>query len=546
MPDVALFTGRNLEKVVTETGRPVVLIADKLAPSTVEALGSDVEVRWVDGPDRPKLLEAVVDADAILVRSATTVDAEVLDAGKNLKIIARAGVGLDNVDVPSATERGVMVVNAPTSNIHSAAEHAVALLMATARQVPAADATLKEHTWKRSSFSGVELFDKTVGVVGLGRIGQLVAQRLAAFETKIIAYDPYASAARAAQLGIELVSLDEVLERSDFITVHLPKTKETAGLIGAEQLAKAKDGVIIINAARGGLIDEQALADAIRSGKVRGAGLDVFNTEPCTDSPLFELDQVVVTPHLGASTAEAQDRAGTDVAASVKLALAGHFVPDAVNITGGPVDDEVAPWLELSRKLGLLAGVVAGGMPTHLTVEVRGELSANPVDVLGLSALRGLFSAVVDEPVTFVNAPAVAGERGVTHEVVTETESPNHRSQVDVRAVFADGSIVNVAGTLTEPQQVQKIVNINGRNFDLRAEGRNLLVSYADQPGSLGKIGTVLGGASVDIEAAALAQDVDGEGATMILRLDRELDDALLASVGDAVSATLIKQVNLG
>lgn len=546
MPDVALFTGRNLEKVVTETGRPVVLIADKLAPSTVEALGSDVEVRWVDGPDRPKLLEAVVDADAILVRSATTVDAEVLDAGKNLKIIARAGVGLDNVDVPSATERGVMVVNAPTSNIHSAAEHAVALLMATARQVPAADATLKEHTWKRSSFSGVELFDKTVGVVGLGRIGQLVAQRLAAFETKIIAYDPYASAARAAQLGIELVSLDEVLERSDFITVHLPKTKETAGLIGPDALAKVKDGVIIINAARGGLIDEQALADAIRSGKVRGAGLDVFNTEPCTDSPLFELDQVVVTPHLGASTAEAQDRAGTDVAASVKLALAGHFVPDAVNITGGPVDDEVAPWLELSRKLGLLAGVVAGGMPTHLTVEVRGELSANPVDVLGLSALRGLFSAVVDEPVTFVNAPAVAGERGVTHEVVTETESPNHRSQVDVRAVFADGSIVNVAGTLTEPQQVQKIVNINGRNFDLRAEGRNLLVSYADQPGSLGKIGTVLGGASVDIEAAALAQDVDGEGATMILRLDRELDDALLASVGDAVSATLIKQVNLG
>ncbi|MGB6126735.1 MAG: NAD(P)-dependent oxidoreductase, partial [Gordonia sp. (in: high G+C Gram-positive bacteria)] len=280
---------------MTETGRPVVLIADKLAPSTVEALGSDVEVRWVDGPDRPKLLEAVVDADAILVRSATTVDAEVLDAGKNLKIIARAGVGLDNVDVPSATERGVMVVNAPTSNIHSAAEHAVALLMATARQVPAADATLKEHTWKRSSFSGVELFDKTVGVVGLGRIGQLVAQRLAAFETKIIAYDPYASAARAAQLGIELVSLDEVLERSDFITVHLPKTKETAGLIGPDALAKVKDGVIIINAARGGLIDEQALADAIRSGKVRGAGLDVFNTEPCTDSPLFELDQVVVT-----------------------------------------------------------------------------------------------------------------------------------------------------------------------------------------------------------------------------------------------------------
>ncbi|NLG46707.1 phosphoglycerate dehydrogenase [Gordonia sp. (in: high G+C Gram-positive bacteria)] len=530
---------------MTESGRPVVLIADKLAPSTVEALGSEVEVRWVDGPDRPKLLEAVVDADAILVRSATTVDAEVLDAGSNLKIIARAGVGLDNVDVPAATERGVMVVNAPTSNIHSAAEHAIALLMSAARQVPAADATLKEHTWKRSSFSGVELFDKTAGVIGLGRIGQLVAQRLAAFEAKIIAYDPYASAARAAQLGIELVSLDELLERSDFITIHLPKTKETAGLIGAEQLAKVKDGVIIVNAARGGLIDEQALADAIKAGKVRGAGLDVFDTEPCTDSPLFELPEVVVTPHLGASTAEAQDRAGTDVAASVKLALAGHFVPDAVNITGGPVDDEVAPWLELARKLGVMAGVVADGMPTNLTIEVSGELSASPVDVLGLSALRGLFSAVVDEPITFVNAPAVAGERGVTHEVVTETESPNHRSQVDVRAFFADGSIVNVAGTLTGPKQVQKIVNINGRNFDLRAEGRNLLVSYTDQPGSLGKIGTVLGNAGVDIVAAALAQDVDGDGATMILRLDRELADELVDAVSDAVSATHIKQVDL-
>lgn len=314
--------------------RPVVLIADKLAPSTVEALGDGVEVRWVDGPDRPALLAAVPEADALLVRSATTVDAEVLAAGTKLKIVARAGVGLDNVDVKAATARGVLVVNAPTSNIHSAAEHAVTLLLATARQIPAADASLKAHTWKRSSFNGTEIFGKTVGVVGLGRIGQLFAQRLAAFGTHIVAYDPYVSAARAAQLGIELLTLDELLGRADFISVHLPKTPETAGLIGKEALAKTKPGVIIVNAARGGLIDEAALADAIRSGHVRGAGLDVFSTEPCTDSPLFELDQVVVTPHLGASTSEAQDRAGTDVAASVQLALAGEFVPDAVNVGG--------------------------------------------------------------------------------------------------------------------------------------------------------------------------------------------------------------------
>ncbi|GAC49009.1 D-3-phosphoglycerate dehydrogenase [Gordonia aichiensis NBRC 108223] len=533
------------EFTVTSAGSPVVLIADKLAPSTVEALGDGVEVRWVDGPDRPKLLEAVVDADALLVRSATTVDADVLEAGKKLKIIARAGVGLDNVDVPAATARGVMVVNAPTSNIHTAAEHAVTLLLAAARQIPAADATLREHTWKRSSFNGVEIFDKTVGVVGLGRIGQLVAARLAAFETHVIAYDPYVSPARAAQLGIELVSLDELLERADFVTVHLPKTPETLGLIGADQLARTKKGVIIVNAARGGLVDEQALADAITSGQVRAAGLDVFATEPCTDSPLFELPQVVVTPHLGASTSEAQDRAGTDVAKSVRLALAGHFVPDAVNITGGAVDEEVSPWLEMARKLGVMIGALSSELPSSIVVDVRGELASSNVDVLGLSALRGLFSAALDEPVTFVNAPTVAAERGVTSEVLTNTESPSHRSVVDVKAVYADGSVQNVSGAITEPRQVEKIVNINGRNFDLRAEGLNLLVSYVDQPGSLGKIGTLLGNAGIDILAAALSQDAEGGGATMMLRVSKKVDDAVVSAISDAVDSTLIEQVDL-
>lgn len=530
---------------MSPTGRPIVLIADKLAQSTVAALGEDVEVRWVDGPDRPKLLEAVKDADAILVRSATQVDAEVLAAGPNLKIIARAGVGLDNVDVPAATERGVMVVNAPTSNIHTAAEHAVSLLLSAARQIPAADATLREHTWKRSSFNGVEIFGKTVGVVGLGRIGQLFAQRLAAFETNIIAYDPYVSPARAAQLGIELVTLDELLERADMFSVHLPKTPETLGLIGADQLARTKKGVIVVNAARGGLIDEQALADAIKSGHVFGAGLDVYATEPCTDSPLFELPQVVVTPHLGASTSEAQDRAGTDVAKSVRLALAGHFVPDAVNITGGSVDDEVAPWLELVRKLGVLVGALSGQVPANITVDVRGEIAVKNVDVLGLSALRGLFSAVIEEPVTFVNAPSLAAERGVTSEVTTASESPNHRNLVDLRAVFGDGTVLNVAGTLSGPAEVQKIVNINSRNFDLRAEGRNLVVSYGDQPGSLGKIGTLLGNAGIDIQAAGLSQDAEGEGATILLRVSQEVPDAVVTAIGEAVEATLIEQVDL-
>jgi D-3-phosphoglycerate dehydrogenase len=524
---------------------PVVLIADKLAESTVAALGDQVEVRWVDGPNREELLAAVPDADALLVRSATTVDADVLTAGTKLKIVARAGVGLDNVDVDAATARGVLVVNAPTSNIHSAAEHALALLLAAARQIAPADASLREHTWKRSSFSGTEIFGKTVGVVGLGRIGQLVAQRLAAFGTHVVAYDPYVAPTLAAQLGIELLTLDELLGRADFISVHLPKTPETAGLIGKEALAKTKPGVIIVNAARGGLVDEAALAEAVGSGHVRAAGIDVFSSEPATDSPLFDLPQVVVTPHLGASTAEAQDRAGTDVAASVKLALAGEFVPDAVNVGGGVVGEEVAPWLDLVRKLGVLVGALSSELPTSLSVQVRGELAAEDVGVLRLSALRGLFSAVIEDQVTFVNAPALAAERGVDASISTASESPNHRSVVDVRGVGADGSVINVAGTLSGPQQVQKIVQINGRNFDLRAEGVNLIVNYVDQPGALGKIGTLLGAADVNILAAQLSQDAEGPGATVLLRVDREVPPDVLAAIGPAVGAVTLELVDL-
>jgi len=435
---------------VSHNGKPVVLIADKLAQSTIDALGDQVEVRWVDGPNRPELINAVKDADALLVRSATTVDREVLEAAPHLKIVGRAGVGLDNVDIATATERGVMVANAPTSNIHSACEHAISLLLTTARQIPAADATLRQHTWKRSEFTGVEIFGKTIGIVGFGHIGQLFAQRLAAFETTIIAYDPYANRARAAQLGVELVAdLGELMSRADFVTIHLPKTPETAGMFDAELLAKAKKGQIIINAARGGLVNEQALADAIRSGHIRGAGFDVFTTEPCTDSPLFDLPEVVVTPHLGASTAEAQDRAGTDVAASVLKALAGEFVADAVNVSGGQVSEEVALWLELARKLGLVVGRMLAKAPVRLEVEARGELSTEDVNVLGLSAVRGLFSGIVDEPVTFVNADTIAADRGVTIAVTTAPESVSHRSVLDVTGIAADGTRVSVVGALT-------------------------------------------------------------------------------------------------
>ncbi|MFC5061420.1 phosphoglycerate dehydrogenase [Actinomycetospora atypica] len=516
--------------------KPVVLMAEKLAPSTLEVFGDEVEVRDVDGTDRAALLEAVRDADALLVRSATQVDAEVFAAQQRLTVVGRAGVGLDNVDVPAATAAGVMVVNAPTSNIVSAAEHALALLLATARHIPAADASLRRGEWARSKYSGVEIQGKTVGVIGLGKIGQLFAARIKAFDTHVIAYDPYLPQSRAAQLGIELVSLDELLGRADMMTIHLPKTPETQGLIGKEALARTKRGVIVVNAARGGLVDEDALAEAIRSGQVAGAGVDVYVTEPTTQSPLFELEQVTATPHLGASTAEAQDRAGTDVAHSVLRALRGDFVPDAVNVQGGAVGEEVRPWLGVTQKLGTLLSTLVG-QPSSVTVLVRGELAHEDVAVLELAALRGVFGGVVDEPVTFVNAPALARERGVSVAIETAPESPNHRSVVTLRALQDGGEQVSVSGTLTGADQVEKLVEINGRSFDLRAEGTVLLFEYTDRPGAMGAVGTLLGESEVNIEAAQMSQTRDGASSVMLLRVDRTVPDEVLAPIGEAIGA---------
>ncbi|AXB48650.1 phosphoglycerate dehydrogenase [Amycolatopsis albispora] len=532
---------------MTTPSKPVVLIAEKLAPSVLSVFGDEVDVQHVDGTDRPALLEAVKGADALLVRSATKVDAEVLAATSRLKVVARAGVGLDNVEVPAATERGVLVVNAPTSNIVSAAEHAVALLLAVARRVPAADQSLRGGEWKRSAYSGVELNGKTVGVVGLGKIGQLFAQRLAAFGTTLIAYDPYVSAARAAQLGIELVSLDELLARADAFSIHLPKTPETKGLIDAEALKKTKPGVIVVNAARGGLVDEEALAAAIREGHVGGAGVDVFATEPTTASPLFELPNVVVTPHLGASTAEAQDRAGTDVARSVLLALRGDFVPDAVNVSaGGPVGEEVRPYLSLTQKLGTVLASLNPKAPATLTVHVRGELADEDVSILPLAAERGVFAGVVRDPVTFVNAPRLAEELGVRVELTKEPESPNHRSLVTVRAVHADGSTLSVSGALTGKDEVEKLVEVNGRSFDLRAEGNLLLLEYPDRPGIMGRVGTLLGEAGINIEAAQISQTTDRTDAVMLLRVDRAVDQHVLEPIGTVVQASTIRAISFG
>ena len=525
--------------------KPVVLIAEELSPATVEALGPDFEIRHCDGANRAELLPAIADVDAVLVRSATQIDAEALAAAKRLKVVARAGVGLDNVDVPAATQAGVMVVNAPTSNIVSAAELAVALLLASARNVAPANAALKNGEWKRSKYTGVELADKVVGIVGLGRIGQLVAQRLSAFGVELVAYDPYVQPARAAQMNIRLLSLDDLLAVSDFITIHLPKNKETLGLIGDEALHKVKPTVHIINAARGGIVDEQALAAALTEGRVAGAGIDVYAKEPCTDSPLFAFDQVVATPHLGASTDEAQEKAGIAVAKSVRLALAGELVPDAVNVQGGAIAEDVRPALPLTEQLGRILTALAGELPSAVTVEIRGEITANDVSVLELSAVKGLFTDVVEEGVSYVNAPLLAKERGLEISLVTDADSPDHRNLITVRGSLAGGDSVSVSGTLVGRRQVAKVVEINGFDVDLALADHLAFLRYEDRPGVVGVVGQILGAAGVNIAGMQVARDTKGGHALVALTVDTAIPAATLASIATEVGADYARLVNL-
>lgn len=518
--------------------KPVVLVAEELSEAGLAVLGADFEVRHTDGADRSQLLPALADVDALIVRSATQVDAEAIAAAPKLRVVAQAGVGLDNVDVEAATKAGVMVVNAPTSNITSAAEHTVALILASARNVAQAHSALKSGEWKRSKYTGVELDEKVIGILGLGKIGQLVAQRLQPFGVELIAYDPYLQPARAAAMGVRLASLEEVLQQSDFITVHLPKSKETIGLIGDRELHMVKPTVRLINVARGGIIDENALYAALKEGRVAGAGIDVFAKEPCTDSPLFEFDQVVVTPHLGASTHEAQEKAGTQVARSVKLALAGEFVPDAVNVQGGAVAEDVKPGLPLTEKLGRIFTALAGEVATRLDVEVRGEIAAQDVRVLELAALKGVFTDVVEDAVTYVNAPLLAKDRGVVVELVTSAESPDWRNVVTVRGVLADGRTVSVSGTLSGPRQITKIVEVNGYAMEIEPTEHLAFFTYADRPGIVGIVGRLLGEQNVNIASMQVSRDVKGGKALIALTVDTAIPSDVVEQIAGRSAPT--------
>ena len=527
--------------------KPVVLVAEELSPAGLELLReSGFELRHVDGSDRGALLPALRDAAAVIVRSLTRMDAEAIAAAPLLQVIARAGVGLDNVDVPAATRAGVMVVNAPQSNMVSAAEHAVALLLATARNVAIADQTLKGGRWQRSQYTGIELHGKIVGIVGLGRIGVLVATRLAAFGVQLIAYDPYIPATRAAQLGVRLVPLDELLRESDFISIHLPKTPETVGLIGEEQLRLVKPTVRIVNAARGGILDEHALYLALKDGRVAGAGIDVFATEPCTDSPLFEFDSVVVTPHLGASTHEAQEKAGTTVARSVALALAGELVPDAVNVQGGTIAEDVRPGIPLAERLGRIFTALAGGVAAQLDIEVRGEITQHDVKVLELAALKGVFTDVVESAtVSYVNAPLLAAERGVEVRLTTSSDSPDWRNLVTVRGALANGQQVSVSGTLVGARQVEKLVALDGFDIELEPTDHMMFLRYEDRPGIVGIVGRHLGDAGVNIAGMQVSRVTRGGLALLGMTVDSTIPPAVAEAIIREVGAEYGRTVDL-
>ncbi|HWL78320.1 phosphoglycerate dehydrogenase [Microbacterium sp.] len=529
--------------------KPVVLIAEQLSPATIDALGSDFDVRHVDGTDRSALLAALGDAHAVLIRSATRIDGEALAAAPQLKVVARAGVGLDNVDIKAATAAGVMVVNAPTSNIVSAAELTIGHILSLARHIPAAHASLASGAWKRSAYTGTELFEKTVGIIGLGRIGGLIAERLRAFGVRVVGYDPYVTPARASQLQVELLSFEEVLAQSDFVTVHMPKTPETTGMIGAEQLRSMKRTAYLVNVARGGLIDEDALYDALSTGVIAGAGLDVFTSEPPVEGGsahrLLTLPNVVVTPHLGASTDEAQEKAGISVARSVKLALEGDLVPDAVNVAGGVIDPFVRPGIALVEKLGQFFTGLAHGALTSLDIEVRGELAAYDVSVYRLAALKGIFTRIVSENVSYVNAPLFAEQRGIETRLIVEAESPLYRNITILRGTLSDGTVLTVAGTLAGTRMVPKVVGINGYEIEVPFAQYHLVMRYQDRPGIVAIYAKELGDQNINIEGLQVAHPDSSGRALSVLTVDSPVPEAVLNKMREAVGADLFRQIEI-
>ncbi len=509
-----------------------VLVTERLSEAGVERLREHVDVDVKLGLSPDGFADVIASYDALIVRSATKVDAGLLERAENLKVVGRAGIGLDNVDVDAATRQGVLVVNAPQSNVLSAAEHTIGLLLAQARNIPQAHHSLVEGAWERERWQGIELHGKTLGVVGLGRVGTLVAQRANAFGMRLIAFDPYVTPDRAAQMGVQLVEdVTTLCAQADFITVHLPKTPETVGIIGEQELAAVRPGVRIVNTARGGLIDEAALVRALQEGRVAGAAVDVFENEPVTNHPLFGLTNVVVTPHLGASTAEAQDKAGLAIAEQVLLALRGEFVPYAVNVNvGTDIPESVRPYLRLAERLGRMAVALTGKGVEGLRFEYHGGIAEEDTRALTLAGLKGAFTAVVHEPVTFVNAPLIAKERGITVEESSSSQSLDYVNLIEVRAE-CKGETISVGGVLVGKRDQERLVRVYGYDLDMGFAPIMAFFRYEDRPGIVGIVGTLLGEAGVNIANMQVARRDQGGEALMGLAVDEPIPEEVLDSI---------------
>jgi D-3-phosphoglycerate dehydrogenase / 2-oxoglutarate reductase len=529
-------------------GRPKVLVKEKIGDSGVALLREhfdvDLGVDWSD----EELNERIGGYDGILIRSATKMTAELIDKATSLRVIGRAGVGVDNVDVPAATKRGIVVANAPESNVVTAAEHTMALLLALARNIPQANRSLTEGKWDRSKYSGVELYEKTLGIVGFGRIGQLVAQRARGFGMRVLAFDPFVSAERYRELGVEKAAdSDEIYAQADFITVHLPKTPDTEGWLNAEAFQKMRDGVRILNVARGGLIDDAALKDALDSGKVGGAALDVFPSEPMTDYPLFDgYANVVVTPHLGASTAEATDRAGYQSAEQIVAALTGGVVSTAVNIPSINAEDMevLGPFLPLAGQLGRLAMALAEGSSVErIEAAFMGRIADFDTRLLTLAVIGGALQGRTEEQVNLVNAPTMAEERGIVVEEKSVSEAQDFNELIRV-TVIAGGERVAVAGTGIGPKQEPHLVEVQGRRLTIELEPHVTVFRYEDLPGMIGRVGTIFGAHGINISSAAVGHtpdrgSADGDGAetggqrlaAMVVTTDAAVPDAVVLEI---------------
>lgn len=520
-----------------------VLVAETIAESGLEELrsaGHEVDVQV--GLSAEELQQAIVGASGLIVRSATQVDAQLLAAGApTLQVVGRAGVGLDNVDTAAATELGIMVVNAPESNIVSAAEHTMALLLAQARNVAQAHAALVGGRWERSQWEGVELQHKTLGVVGFGRIGALVAARAASFGMRVIAHDPFVNVEVAKRLDVELVSLDELMERADFLTLHVAKTRETVGLINRERLALAKPSLRIINVARGGIIDEEALAEAVTAGQIGGAAIDVFAEEPTTESPVIGVPGIVVTPHLGASTQEAQDRAGYTIAEQLIKALAGDFVPFAVNVSAGAASGVLRDHLPVCELLGAMFAGWVTQLPGTIDLELRGEIGASDPSFARLSFLKGLLGQISGDPVSYVNAEALAESRNVDVRMITSPTIGDHTNTVRVA-----GNGLSMTGTISIHDGKPRLLEVDGHRLEIRPSNDMLFVRNDDVPGMVGVIGTVVGQAGVNISNMHIGEDQDGVAAMMVISTDRPVPEPVQQELLAIPGVSSVRMLRLG